>query len=96
MNMNCGIHDAYALAAAVRRVYRGAAIDDELDAYAETRRRVAAEQLLPMSDGAVSREAGRLGEMTTLARDPAKARAYLVAASLLDSAPPRTGAAARC
>lgn len=87
MNMNCGIHDAYALAQAVARIRAGAPAEEELDAYARERRRVAAEQLLPVSDRAVSAEGGRVAEMAAVAEDPAAARRYLIAASLLDTAP---------
>ena len=87
MNMNCGIHDAYELAQAIARIRAGAMAEAELDGYARKRRRVAAEQLLPVSDRAVSGEAGRVAEMAAIAQDPAAARAYLIAASLLDTAP---------
>lgn len=87
MNMNCGIHDAYALAHAVARIRAGASAEAELEGYARDRRRVAAEQLLPVSDRAVSGEGGRVSEMAAVAADPATARRYLIAASLLDTAP---------
>jgi len=93
MNMNCGIHDAYALVEAAARILNGATDERELEGYAWNRRRVAKEHLIPLSDRAVSTGAARLAEMRAVAADPVAARAYLAASSLLDIAPPRNARA---
>ncbi len=93
MNMNCGIHDAYALVEAAARILNGATDERELEGYAWNRQRVAKEHLIPLSDRAVSTGAARLAEMQAVAADPVAARAYLAASSLLDVAPPRNAKA---
>jgi 2-polyprenyl-6-methoxyphenol hydroxylase-like FAD-dependent oxidoreductase len=68
MGLNGGIHDAFALADAIRDVLRGGAGLDRLDLYDRRRRPVAAEQILAQAD----RNRARMRE-----RDPAKRREIL-------------------
>jgi 2-polyprenyl-6-methoxyphenol hydroxylase-like FAD-dependent oxidoreductase len=88
MNMNCGLHDAAALGAAL---VVAAARGDEaaLDAYAGERRRVAVEELVPRTDRTVRGGTAWLAEVAALARDPGATRTYLRSAAMLDMAPPR-------
>jgi len=88
MNMNCGIHDAYALANAI-----ASALSDGVPAIATAaareRRRVAKEQLLPRTDQTVAGGGDWLAHVRDMASDPARAREMLVRAAMLDMAPPR-------
>jgi 3-(3-hydroxy-phenyl)propionate hydroxylase len=92
MGMNGGIHDAFALAAALQQAWRG---DDDgdaaLDAYAESRRRVAVEFINAQTArnkrqmeerDAAAREA-QLEHMQDIAADPERARDYLLGASMI-------------
>ncbi len=87
MNMNCGIQDAYALADALATVLGGGS-DAALDDYAATRRWVAAEAVIPRSDLTVTGGTDWLATIRETARDPARARAYLSGAAMLDIMPP--------
>ncbi len=90
MGMNSGVHDAHHLAQALIAVLQGAS-DELLDEYAATRRRVAMDlvqrvtnknyQDLTATEHA-AREA-RNRELYEAAQDPAKARAYLLRASMM-------------
>ena len=78
MNMNCGIHDAAALAAALPCGTEAAhAVSDE-------RRRVATEHLIPRTHRTVAFSQASLEALRATAADPAKARAYLRTAAMLD------------
>ncbi len=79
MNMNCGIHDAHALAAAIATNDPAA-----ITATATARARVARDQLIPRTDRAVSGGATWAQELATIAQDPDAARAYLRTAAMLD------------
>jgi 2-polyprenyl-6-methoxyphenol hydroxylase-like FAD-dependent oxidoreductase len=87
MNMNCGIHDAYVLADAIRACLAGADAEDELARYARERRKIATDQLIPRSDHNVTAGRERLDEMRRTAADRECARAWLLRASMLDIAP---------
>ena len=81
--MNCGIHDAYALA----ETLAGPRADEDLDRYAETRRHIAAVEVIPRSDRAVTPGIDWLGEVRAEASDPVRARDFLLRAALLDITP---------
>lgn len=99
MGLNAGIHDAYALAQAIGALYRdgagGAPGERLLEDYARSRREQALLHVIPTADE-YSQAAGEEGaearkrrndEMRATAADPARARAFLIRASMLDSAP---------
>jgi 3-(3-hydroxy-phenyl)propionate hydroxylase len=92
MGMNSGIHDAYHLAAALDGALH-AGDDAALDAYAEARHRAAASDVQRGSDrnykdlaarDRAAREARNQG-LRDAAADPARARAYLLRASMLEA-----------
>ena len=76
MNMNCGVHDAVALARAV--------VAGGLDAAADERHRVATEELIPRTDRNVAGGPAWTDTLAETARDPEAARAYLRTAAMLD------------
>lgn len=84
MNMNCGIHDAWVLA---QSLVAGDAVELALARYANERRCVAIEQLVPRTDRNVSAGRGRVAEMAEIAGDPDRARAWLRNSSMLDMSP---------
>ncbi len=89
--LNSGIHDAINLADKLGRTWRGEANGALLDLYVRQRRSAAIEQVQAMSirnkhlleerDPKVQRE--RLGELIAMAKDPARARAYLLDTSMI-------------
>jgi 2-polyprenyl-6-methoxyphenol hydroxylase-like FAD-dependent oxidoreductase len=84
MNMNAGLHDAATLAATVAAVLGGgdAAL---LDAWERARLRVTQEVLLARTDRAVASASAWRDDAVAAAADPARAEAWLVAASMLDT-----------
>jgi 2-polyprenyl-6-methoxyphenol hydroxylase-like FAD-dependent oxidoreductase len=83
MNMNCGIHDAHALAAALQSF----AQDGDLAAVhacLDERRRVAEEMLIPRTDRNVAHGPEWLDALRRIASDRAEACAYLRSAAMLD------------
>ena len=90
MGMNSGIHDAHHLAGALDRVLAGGS-EAELDRYATERRDAAVRGVQQSSDQnyrlLVARDpeaqAARNRELREAASDPAKARAYLLRASMM-------------
>lgn len=86
MNMNCGIHDAWALGARLAAVWRNEAPLEAAYACAEARRRVALEQLIPRTDRSVVGGGAWLEQVRALAADQAASRAYLIETSMLDMA----------
>ena len=84
MNMNCGIHDAWVLA---QSLVADAPVEPALARYAEERRRVAIEQLVPRTDRNVSAGRGRVAEMADIAGNPDRARGWLRNSSMLDMSP---------
>ena len=79
MNMNCGIHDASALAHAL--VTRDPAV---IDRAVQARHRVATEQLIPRTDRSVSGGQAWMDILRDTAADPAASTAYLRTAAMLD------------
>jgi 2-polyprenyl-6-methoxyphenol hydroxylase-like FAD-dependent oxidoreductase len=85
LNMNCGLHDAMAAAEALAvALHRPDAAGAALDHYARERRLVATAQLLPYADRAAPGDAAWAAELAETASDPARARAWLRAACMLD------------
>jgi 2-polyprenyl-6-methoxyphenol hydroxylase-like FAD-dependent oxidoreductase len=86
MNMNCGLHDAFAIAPAIVEALRGG--DDGLVASAtDERRRVATEMLIPRTDRNVAGGEAWLDQVKRMAADPAKRLAHLRASAMLDMTP---------
>lgn len=86
MNMNCGIHDAWAMAEALA----GALPTGDwaaVETVADARRAVAVETLIPRTDRNVAGGEAWLAEIAATAADPARARAYLRGTAMLDIAP---------
>ena len=93
MGMNSGVHDAFNLADKLVAVLRGEAGEDVLDRYERQRRHVAVQhtqaqtirnkRLLAEKDPAVRRRSQ--DELRRIAEDPARARAFLLRASLIES-----------
>jgi 3-(3-hydroxy-phenyl)propionate hydroxylase len=93
MGMNSGVHDAINLADKLARLMRGVASESTLDRYERQRRHVAVthtqaqtirnKRLLEERDPATRRRT--LDELRRTAEDPARARAFLLRTSLIDS-----------
>lgn len=79
MNMNAGLHDAATLAATI-------AADADLDAWARARERVTREVLLERTDRAVATGAAWLAAAIEAASSHTRARAWLAAGAMLDTA----------
>ena len=83
MNMNCGIHDAAALAPALAAALAGAG-PGGVDAAADARHRVATEALIPRTDRSVSGGASWMETLRSMAADRAASFAYLQSTAMLD------------
>jgi len=93
MGMNSGVHDAFNLADKLVQILRGEAGDEILDRYERQRRHVAVQhtqaqtmrnkRLLAETDPAVRKRSQ--DELRRTAEDPARARAFLLRASLIES-----------
>jgi len=83
MNMNCGLHDAYAVALAIVRAERGEG-PGVVAAAADERRRVATDMLIPRTDRNVAGGQAWLDQVRSIAADPEAARAYLRTTAMLD------------
>ena len=83
MNMNCGIHDAFALANAMVAGVRSGSTD-AVWRTARERKRVADEMLIPRTDRNVSGGDAWLEKIRATAASPAAARDYLATAAMLD------------
>jgi 3-(3-hydroxy-phenyl)propionate hydroxylase len=89
--LNSGLHDAISLADKLGQVWRGEADESLLDLYVRQRRIAAVEQVERMSirnkrqleerDPDVQRR--RLQELVAIARDPVRARDYLLETSMI-------------
>lgn len=89
MNMNCGVHDAYAVACAIIDALKNNQIEP-FHAALEERLRIARDVLLPRTDKNVTGKDDWLAFIADAAADPEKARAYLLTSSMLDMAPTRS------
>lgn len=87
MNMNCGIHDAYAIAGALIDTLKGGP-ESMLERCAEERHEIARNELIPRTDRRVAAAKDWLREVRDCAADPHKSREFLRSASMLDIAPP--------
>jgi 3-(3-hydroxy-phenyl)propionate hydroxylase len=93
MGMNSGVHDAFNLADKLTAILRGEADEDVLDRYERQRRHVAVQhtqaqtirnkRLLAETDPSVRKR--NQDELRRTAEDPARARAFLLRASLIES-----------
>jgi 3-(3-hydroxy-phenyl)propionate hydroxylase len=93
MGMNSGVHDAFNLADKLVAILRGEADEDVLDRYERQRRHVAVQhtqaqtirnkRLLAETDPSVRKR--NQDELRRTAEDPARARAFLLRASLIES-----------
>lgn len=90
MNMNCGVHDAYALAHALLKTLT-AADPRILEACAAERRRVAREELIGRTDQAASTGAEWLAFAAKCAADPDLRLKFLRSATMLDMRPQKAG-----
>jgi 2-polyprenyl-6-methoxyphenol hydroxylase-like FAD-dependent oxidoreductase len=90
MNMNCGIHDAYAVASSIIRELQSSFQGTEMfEAVLSERLRFARDVLLPRTDKNVTGMEDWLEFISNAAADPAKARAYLLTSAMIDMAPER-------
>ncbi len=93
MGMNSGVHDAFNLADKLAAILRGEADEEVLDRYERQRRHVAVQhtqaqtirnkRLLAETDPSVRKR--NQDELRRTAEDPARARAFLLRASLIES-----------
>jgi 3-(3-hydroxy-phenyl)propionate hydroxylase len=93
MGMNSGVHDAFNLADKLVKIWRGEQSEEILDRYERQRRHVAVahtqaqtirnKRLLAERDPAVRKR--NQDELRRTAEDPARARAFLLRASLIES-----------
>ena len=84
LNMNCGMHDAMAAAEALAAALHRPAAGAPLETYARERRLVATGQLVPYADRAVPGDAASTAGLRDAAADPARARAWMRSACMLD------------
>jgi len=90
MGMNAGIHDAFALTAALAAIRRGAS-DSLLDEYSTSRRQVAAAEILSQADNNRARMQERdpdvrqqlFNELKATAADPERATSHLLRTSMI-------------
>lgn len=93
VGLNSGIHDAMDIVRRIARIRAGAGVDEELDAFATVRRRVAVEYVQAdtqrnterMNERDETRRRAHRAEMRAIAADPDRARAWCRRASLLES-----------
>jgi 2-polyprenyl-6-methoxyphenol hydroxylase-like FAD-dependent oxidoreductase len=83
MNMNCGIHDAQALAGAIIRALREHR-PEIVEAAAHERMRVAQHMLIPRTDRSVAGGDEWLAKIRDIASSKANAADYLATAAMLD------------
>ena len=83
MNMNCGLHDAWTLGEA----FGAREIDLAIESWANQRRDVVRNKLLPRTDRSVQGGATFFASVEASARDPQRARRYVRDAAMIDIAP---------
>ena len=83
MNMNCGLHDAFAVAPSIVEALQ-TGDGRVVDAAADERRRIATELLIPRTDRNVAGGEAWLDQVQAMAADPDRARAHLRANAMLD------------
>lgn len=88
MNLNCGMHDAWALAQAFRRGVDAGSLASAVATWAAVRRSVVADTLVPRTDRVVEGGLTYLASVEASARHPDLALAFLRDAAMIDVAPP--------
>ncbi len=83
MNMNCGLHDAFAVALAIVDAMGGQGAE-VVEHAVDERRRVATEMLIPRTDRNVAGGEAWLDQVRAIAADPDQTVAYLRTAAMLD------------
>lgn len=86
MNMNCGIHDAFALCNALAACYQGRADEQLLSECARERLQIASRELLARTDARVMSIDEWLAKAAAMAVDPAQAFEFMYQSSMLDIA----------
>ena len=86
MNMNCGLHDAFAVAPAIVEALRSGD-HDIVAAAADERRHVATQMLIPRTDRNVAGGEAWLDQVEAMAADPVKRVAHLRSTAMLDMTP---------
>ena len=86
MNMNCGIHDAYAIGRAIAHACKEDNADQALAACAQERLRIAQEELVSRTESRLSSIGQWPQKAKSMAADPAQAREFLCQSSMLDIA----------
>lgn len=86
MNLNAGIHDAFALAAAAEEAWETGDPTALLNA-ADERERVTREMLLPRTDRNIGTGQERVRHIMEIAKAPALAHSFLAEAAMLDMSP---------
>lgn len=93
MNMNCGLHDAYAMARALGAVFAGGN-SGEFDAAAVTRRDAVKTAIIPRTesraagaDGDAQALAASIKRISAMAKDPEDSFDFLYKASMFDTSP---------
>jgi 2-polyprenyl-6-methoxyphenol hydroxylase-like FAD-dependent oxidoreductase len=84
MNMNCGMHDAFALTRAIVASNGNA---DAVDDASDERRRIATQMLIPRTDRNVAGGDAWLAHVREMANDRAKTVTHLRTTAMLDMAP---------
>ncbi len=92
MGLNGGLHDAFALAEALKAILHGGADATRLDLYDRRRRIIARDEILAQTDRNRTRMQERdperrrahLSKLQATARDPAQCKAYLMQTSMID------------
>jgi 2-polyprenyl-6-methoxyphenol hydroxylase-like FAD-dependent oxidoreductase len=85
MNMNCGMHDAYALTQAI--IHAGGRDTHAVDDASDERRRVATQMLIPRTDRNVAGGDAWLQHIREISNDRAKTVSHLRTTAMLDMAP---------
>ena len=86
MNMNCGMHDAYAIGRAIAHACKEDSADQALATCAQERLRVAQEELVSRTESRLSSISQWPNKARSMAADPARAREFLYQSSMLDIA----------
>ena len=86
MNMNCGMHDAYAIGRAIAHACKEDNADQALAECAQERLRIAQEELVSRTESRLSSIGRWPQKAKSMAADPARAREFLYQSSMLDIA----------
>ena len=86
MNMNCGMHDAYAIGRAIARACKEDNADQALATCAQERLRFAQKELVSRTESRLSSIGQWPNKARSIAADPAQAQEFLCKSSMLDMA----------